>query len=201
MAAQYNRKDSYYEKAKSSGYRSRAAFKLIELNNKFHFLKSGVTVLDLGCWPGGWMQVAAQKVGRSGKVVGVDLVETDPFSEDWVQLVTGDARDEEVQVKLLEAGGGRFDVVLSDMSPKLTGIREVDFAATGGCADLALWVAQRMLNEGGTLIIKLFKSPDADQFVKTSRPLFNKVQRIELEATRRTSNEFYFVGTGFHISK
>src|SRR5262245_59654904 len=99
--AKHDRKDHYYEKAKDAGFRSRAAFKLIELNSRHHFLKSGSRVLDLGCWPGGWLQVAAQKVGRHGLVVGVDLVETEPLSEDQVRLVTGDVRDDAVQKQLL----------------------------------------------------------------------------------------------------
>lgn len=196
MSDGYNRKDHYYEKAKSSGYRSRAAFKLIELDQRYGLLKPGRKVLDLGSWPGGWVQVAAERVGPSGLVVGIDLVPVEPVGFDQVHLFTGDARDEGVVQAVLDRAGGRFDILISDMSPKLTGIKEADQAGTVGCAELALWLCQQVVRAGGNFVAKVFKGGDTDAFVKAARPLFNKLARVELDSTRKTSNEFYVIGLG-----
>jgi 23S rRNA (uridine2552-2'-O)-methyltransferase len=197
MSGGYNRTDHLYHKAKEEGYRSRASFKLLEMNNRFRLLKKGGRVLDLGAWPGGWLQVAAEIVGSDGVVVGIDLVPIEPLPESNVHLLTGDARDEAVQAKAFAFAKGKFHVVLSDMSPKLTGIKEADRLGSVSCAELALHIAQQTLVGGGGLVIKLFKSPEAEEFVKMMRPMFNKVTRSELDATRNTSNEFYVIGTGF----
>ncbi len=200
MAKQYQRKDHLYQKAKDEGYRSRAAYKLIELDKRFELLKRGSTVLDLGAWPGGWLQVAAERVAHSGTVVGIDLQMIDPLPEPWVRLLCGDARDEEMRRALRELAPRGYSTVLSDMSPKLTGIREADSVGTVACGELALFIAQAVLAEEGKLAIKLFKSNESEQFVKSMRSMFNTVKRVELDATRSSSNEFYVVGIGFKNS-
>lgn len=192
----YDRKDAYYRKAREEGYRSRAAFKLIELDKRFHLLRRRFRVLDLGAWPGGWLQVAAAKVGPGGLAVGIDLVDIETLPDANVRTFMGDVSDPEVMGVAREAAGGGFDLVLSDMSPKLSGIKELDAAATVHCAEVAREVAKAMLRPGGNLVIKLFKSGESDRFVKDSRSLFGKVQRVELDSTRKSSNEFYFVGLG-----
>ena len=197
LSKEYQRKDYLHQRAKDEGYRSRASYKLIELDKRFNLLRSGLKVLDLGAWPGGWLQVVARKLGNSGVIVGIDLQKIEDFGGDNVHLICGDARDEENLQAMLSLAGGRFDLVISDMSPKLTGIREVDSAATVGCAELALYLAQQSLRQGGNLVIKLFKSNDSEQFVKSMRPMFNKVKRVELDATRSSSNEFYVLGFEF----
>ena len=197
MSKEYERKDHLYLKAKEEGYRSRAAYKLIELDKRFGLLKHGSRVVDLGAWPGGWLQVAAKKVGNSGLVVGIDLQKIEDLGKNNVKLITGDARDEENIQAMQSLAGGKFDLVLSDMSPKLSGVREVDSAASVGCAELALFIAQQLVKTGGNLVIKLFKSNDSEMFVKSMRPMFNKVKRVELDATRSSSNEFYVLGLGF----
>jgi 23S rRNA (uridine2552-2'-O)-methyltransferase len=154
-------------------------------------------VLDLGAWPGGWLQIAAQKVGAHGVVVGIDLQKIEDFGAANVKLVCGDARDEENLAQVRTLAGSKFDLVLSDMSPKLSGIREVDSAGAVGCAELALYIAGETLKEGGNLVIKLFKSNESEMFVKSMRPMFNTVKRIELDATRTSSNEFYVIGLGY----
>jgi 23S rRNA (uridine2552-2'-O)-methyltransferase len=160
-------------------------------------LRAGGAVLDLGAWPGGWLQVAAEAVGPSGKVVGVDLVAIDPMEASHVSLITGNVSLPEVQNEAFKLAEGKFDVVLSDMSPKLTGIKEVDRNGALACADLAWEIATKTLAPEGVLVVKVFKSAEAEQFVKTIRPRFNKVVRSELDATRKTSNEFYVVATGY----
>ena len=197
MSGSYNRKDHLYKRAKEEGFASRASFKLIELNKRFSILKQGAKVLDLGCWPGGWLQVASERVGPRGMVVGIDLVPTETLSLSNVKTITGDARSEEVIEQAIHLGGSRFDVVLSDMSPKLTGIKEADQAGTVACAELALEAADRLLRPGGDLLIKVFKGNDTEQFVKSARSRFNATSRVELDSTRKTSNEFYLVFRGF----
>lgn len=194
MSGSYDRKDHFYNLAKSEGFRSRASFKLKELNKKYGLLKPGFKVADLGAWPGGWMQVASQAVGRRGLVVGIDLVEIEDFGQDNVKCITGDVRDDEVIAKAKEMAGGAFDLILSDMSPKLSGIKEVDRYGAVGCAELALWASSQLLKEGGSIVIKVFKSNETEEFIRELRKHFKKVVRSELDSTRKTSNEFYVIG-------
>lgn len=197
MSGNYDRKDHLYQRAKDEGYRSRAAFKLLELDKKYGLLKAGAKVLDLGCWPGGWLQVAAKQVGSSGIVVGIDLVAIEPLNAANVIAIAGDAReDQNIRQALRHAPGG-FDILLSDMSPKLSGIKEADQAGTVACAELALWAATQLLRKGGAFVCKVFKGNETEQFYRAARPQFDKLVRSELDATRKTSNEFYLIGFGF----
>ena len=198
MSSNYNRKDTYYHKAKEAGFRSRAAYKIIELDKYFKLLKEGAFVVDLGAWPGGWLQVASKAVGERGIVVGIDLVAVDPLPSKNVQLITGDLNSDEVRAQLLALlpAQSKYDVVLSDMSPKLCGIKEVDRYAEVACAELALSIAKDVLKPGGNLVMKVFKHDKTEAFYKTCNPFFTKVVRKELDATRTSSNEFYIVGMG-----
>ena len=192
--SEYNRKDHLYLKAKEEGYRSRAAYKLIELQDTYKIIKSGAHVLDVGAWPGGWTQVALDYVGQNGSVTAIDLVALDPIDDPRCKLLAGDARDLH---EILGSSEPTFDVVVSDMSAKLTGIKEADQAAAVGCAELALYVAQQMLKNNGSFAVKVFKGGDVEGFVKSTRPMFNKLVRSELKSSRNTSNEFYIIGLGF----
>jgi 23S rRNA (uridine2552-2'-O)-methyltransferase len=193
----YKRKDQFYEKAKSEGYRSRAAYKLQELDQKYHVLKPGKKVLDLGCWPGGWVQVAAKRVGQNGLVVGIDLTATDPLPFPQVTLLEGDVRDEESLEQARELAGGAYDVVLSDMSPKHTGIKEVDQPGTAHAVEMAFWVSSQLLKPGGSFVAKAFPSGDLDRFIPELKKAFAKFHRVGLKSTRKTSKEFYICCTGF----
>lgn len=197
MSSKYNRKDHLYHKAKESGYRSRAAYKLIEIQTAYGIIPKGGQVLDVGAWPGGWTQVALEYVGPNGSVTGVDLQEVEPIEDPRCSLLVGDARDLDT---LLAREGLQFDCVISDMSPKLTGIKEADQAGSVGCAELALYVAAQFLEDGGNFVAKVFKGGDVETFVKNARPMFNKLIRTELKSTRKTSNEFYVIGLGFKRS-
>lgn len=189
--ANYDRKDTYYIKAKEEGYRSRAAYKLLEINEKFKIFHPTSKVLDLGAWPGGWLQVAKKLCGEKGFVAGIDLVEIEPIKE--VYTVCGDACDDEKILELLNKAGSKFDVVMSDMSSKLTGIKEADQAAISGILELALFVTQKTLKKNGTFIAKVFKGGQIDSVIKEAQKLFKTVKRTELKSTRKTSNEFYIV--------
>lgn len=194
MSKPYDRKDLHYREAKAQGYRSRAALKLIELDDTYGILRSGLSVLDLGAWPGGWLQIAAERVGSAGRVVGIDLVAIDELSYPNVSLIQGDVRDD-ASISAIKDANKRalFDVILSDMSPKLTGIREADIAGSVGCAELAAFVATQLLKPGGTLVIKVFKGGEVDTFVREIRKAFQKVIRSRLDTTRTSSNENYLI--------
>ena len=187
----YERKDAFYKKAKREGYRSRSAYKLLELNREFHFLKPGDRVLDLGSWPGGWVQVAAALVGKTGRVVGIDLVGLDPLPLANVTLLQGDATDPAQQEKLLSLLGGPADVLLSDMAPKLSGIREVDEARSMALCRAALACALVLLRPGGTLLLKVFMGPEYNVFLAELRAAFATVKATRPEATRKGSAETY----------
>jgi len=194
----YNPKDAYYKKAKQEGYRSRAAYKLVELQQRFRLIKAGDIVVDLGAAPGGWLQVAARYAGPSGKVIAVDLQPIQRFHVRNIELVQGDVTDNAVQQRIKEIAGGPVDCVLSDLAPRLSGIRDAD---TARCLDLnrsALDVAARLLKPGGAFLVKSFVNPELQAFTLELKKFFSSVQRTRPEATRQASSELYFCATGFH---
>ncbi len=200
----YKPNDVYYKKAKREGYRSRAAYKLIELQQRFHLMKAGDRVVDLGAAPGGWLQVAAQCVGPSGKVVGVDLQPIHPFASPSIAIVQGDIADMAVQEKIKQLLGGSADCVLSDLAPRLSGIRDADVARCLELNQIALKVAAQLLRPGGSLLLKSFVSEELQPFTLQLKQFFSTVQRTRPEATRRGSSEVYFCATSFrpngHVS-
>lgn len=196
----YKRKDHFYEKAKREGLPSRAAFKLEEILDKYPLLKANSKVLDLGCWPGGWLKVLGERVSLKSLIVGIDLNETPCFGFDQVKTIVGDIFSEEVLQSAVDMASGEFDLVLSDLSPKLTGIKEQDVS---NCLDLherVLEVCRYALISGGALVMKVFKNQRTEEFVKSLNPVFNRVTRFELESTRKSSNEFYVIASGFKRS-
>lgn len=194
----YKPRDVYYKKAKQEGYRSRAAYKLVELQRRFRLFKPGQFVVDLGAAPGGWLQVAANCVGASGKVVGVDLQPMDKFGARNIILVQGDIGSEETQTEIKKHSGGPVHCVLSDLAPKLSGIRDADAAR---CLELnltALRVAAQLLRPKGSLLVKSFISDDLHAFTRELKEYFRVVERTRPEATRQGSSEFYFCAKDFH---
>lgn len=192
----YQRKDAFYARAKHAGYRSRAAYKLAELAPRYRLIEPGHHVVDLGAWPGGWLQVAARLTGPDGVVVGVDLQPIDPLGG-VVSTITGDARDSGVQEQIRARCGGRVDVVLSDMASKLSGVRDRDTAQAIELAESALTVADRLLAPGGRLLLKLFTAPETDAVVAAARRRFRTVKITRPDATRKGSAEHYLVCLGF----
>lgn len=193
----YRRKDAFYVRAKAEGYRSRAAFKLEQLDRRFHLFRPGERVVDLGAWPGGWVQVAARAVGSHGGVVGVDLRRVDPLREPNVTLVLGDVTRPDVQEQVSIACGGRADVVLADLAPKLTGIRAQDMSRAYALAQQALQIATALLRPGGRFVVKLFAADELSAYLTNLRACFATVQTTRPEATRKGSAELYAVGIGF----
>jgi 23S rRNA (uridine2552-2'-O)-methyltransferase len=196
----YDRKDTFYRRAKQEGYRARSAYKLLELNREFHFLKPGGLVIDLGSWPGGWVQVAAELVGKTGKVIGIDLVALEPLPFANVTLLQGDATDPAQQEKILTLLGGPADVLLSDMAPKLSGIKEVDDARAMELCRAALACARVLLRPGGILVLKVFMGPEYKKFLLEMRALFATVKTTRPEATRKGSAETYVFAAGLKRS-
>jgi len=193
----YNPQDSYFKKAKQEGYRSRAAYKLLELQQRYRILKAGDGVIDLGAAPGGWLQVAAKVVGPNGRVIGVDFDSIHPLPERNIILLNGDIRSGELQRRIQELLGGPADCVLSDLAPKLSGIRDADMARCLELNRTALAVARQLLRRGGLLLVKSFISDDLQLFTAELKQHFSAVQRTKPEATRQGSSEFYFFAKGF----
>jgi 23S rRNA (uridine2552-2'-O)-methyltransferase len=193
----YKPHDHYFKKAKQEGYRSRAAYKLAELQQRFRLLRPGYFVVDLGAAPGGWLQVAAEIVGPAGKVIGVDLQAIETFRGPNILLLQGDITEAETQGKINELFGGPVHCVLSDLAPKLSGIRDAD---TAHCLDLngaALAAATGLLRRGGALLVKSFISEELQAFTLELKKCFSSVQRTRPEATRQGSSEFYFYAKDF----
>lgn len=188
--------DRYFKKAKQEGYRSRAAYKLLELQQRLRLLRAGDAVVDLGAAPGGWLQVAAKIVGQNGKVIGVDLQLIKPFSQHNIVVFEGDITAAKAQAKIKELLGRKADCVLSDLSPKLSGIRDADMARCLELNRTALRVALEILRTGGTMLIKSFISEDLQLFTDELKQYFSSVQRTKPEATRQGSSEFYFCAKG-----
>lgn len=193
----YKPQDSYFKKAKQEGYRSRAAYKLLELQQRYRVIKPGDKVIDLGAAPGGWLQVAAKIVGQNGRVIGVDLQPIQPLPERNVILLSGDITSKEIQRQITTLLGGPANCVLSDLAPKLSGIRDADMARCLELNRTALAVATELLRPGGTLLVKSFISDDLQTLTAELKQDFSAVQRTKPEATRHGSSEFYFYAKGF----
>jgi 23S rRNA (uridine2552-2'-O)-methyltransferase len=180
--------DAYVRKAKARGYRSRAAFKLLEINDKERFLRPGAVVVDLGAAPGSWSQVAAEKVLPRGKVIAVDLLEIAPIS--GVTVLRGDFRDSGVPGALQ---GAKADVVLSDLSPNLSGIPNVDQARSAELSFATLDLCAKSLKDDGVLVLKAFHGEAFDEVLARLKRQFGKVAVLKPGASRGESRETYVV--------
>ncbi|MDH4285933.1 MAG: 23S rRNA (uridine(2552)-2'-O)-methyltransferase RlmE [Gallionella sp.] len=187
--------DPFVQLAQKEGYRSRAAYKLLEIDAKDHLLKPGTVVVDLGATPGGWSQVAAAKVGRGGKVIALDLLPLDPLS--GVDFIQGDFR-EEAALKQLEdrLQGKPVGLVISDMAPNMSGVASADQARAMHLAELALEFALEHLKPDGSFLVKVFQGEGFEDFLKLMRSRFAKVVTRKPKASRDRSSELYLLGSG-----
>ncbi|HTR18226.1 MAG TPA: RlmE family RNA methyltransferase [Acetobacteraceae bacterium] len=185
--------DPYVAAARQQGWRSRAAFKLIELDDRFHLLNRGARVLDLGAAPGGWTQVAVKRGAAS--VLGVDLLRMDPIP--GATLMQGDFTDPDMPARLIEALGGPADVVLSDMAPNTTGHAATDHLRIIGLAEMALDFALQVLAPGGVFVAKVFQGGSERQMLEPMKKHFAVVRHAKPPASRKESSELYVVATGF----
>jgi len=186
-------RDPYVRQARDSGYRSRAAYKLIEIVEKDRLLRRGMTIVDLGAAPGSWSQVLAERVGPSGRIIAVDLSEMAPIP--GVVFIQGDFREDEVLERIETAlGGARCDLVLSDLSPNLTGVSDADQARSLHLCELALDFARKHLKQRGTLLVKAFQGTDYREFLASMRESFDTVLSRKPGASRDRSSEMYLLG-------
>lgn len=185
--------DPYAAEARAKGYRSRAAFKLIEIDDRFHLLRRGARVIDLGCAPGGWIQVALQR--DVGSIAGVDLLPVDPLAP--AAIVQGDFTEPDMGSRLVELVGGAPDLVLSDMAPNTTGHRKTDHLRIIALVEAAADFAIGVLKPGGAFVAKAFQGGETEGVLKLLRQHFADVRHVKPKASRSESAEVYLVATGY----
>jgi 23S rRNA (uridine2552-2'-O)-methyltransferase len=190
--------DEFVEKSRLEGYRSRAAFKLMELDRRDGVFARGMLVVDLGAAPGSWSQYAAERVGAEGRVVALDMLPMEPLA--GVDFLQGDFREEEV-LRRLEGSlaGAEASVVMSDMAPNLSGMSAVDQPRAMLLAELALGLASRVLTPGGTFVSKAFQGEGFDAFVRDVRAVFQTVRVRKPKASRARSREVYVLARGYSV--
>ena len=194
----YERKDHFHRRAQREGFRSRAAYKLDEIQTKHRLLRRGQRVIDLGCWPGGWLQVAARVVGPTGRVVGVDVAVVEPpIKNENVIALCGDLSDPDLATPLVEALGGRAEVLLSDAAPKLTGVRVTDRVREEAVLEAIEGLLPALLRAGGDLLLKVLEGPEAQGVERRIRAGFERARAVRPAATRRGSTERYLLARGY----
>ena len=192
----YDPRDAYYRKAKQAGLRARSAYKLEEIARRFALYRPGMTVLDLGAAPGGWLQILSRLVGPRGLVVGVDLQPIEPVAPN-VRTVVGDIHEPATQEAIRVLRAEAFDALTSDMAPKTTGIKDVDEARSVELVRTALHLCDAFLRPGGSLVAKVFEGGEFPALLGEFRQRFERVRPIRPEATRGRSFEIYVVAAGF----
>jgi len=191
---QNRKRDYYYKKAKEEKYRSRASYKLSQAVNKYHFMKRGDVVVDLGAAPGGWVQVAKKIVGNRGYVLGVDLEPIEPFPQANVRTIVGDITETETLQQILDFLPRKADVVISDASPNISGIWEVDHARQIDLSNQALKMALEVLGPSGNFFVKVFEGDMLGDFIRTVERHFEVVRVIKPKASRAKSSELFILG-------
>jgi 23S rRNA (uridine2552-2'-O)-methyltransferase len=189
------RRDQYRRLAKDQGYRARSAYKLLQMNRSYNIIKKGDKVVDLGCAPGGWLQVAMKEVGSSGKVIGVDLKPVTPVA--GATILQGSIENPNVLSKVAEILGCKADVILSDMAPNVSGVWDIDHARQISLSTIALGFARRVLRVGGSSVFKIFEGEMLKEFKSELRKSFGKVLLSKPSASRQESSELYIVCLDF----
>ncbi|WP_219063835.1 23S rRNA (uridine(2552)-2'-O)-methyltransferase RlmE [Pseudomonas sp. UMAB-08] len=188
--------DPYVKMAQKDGYRSRASYKLLEIQEKDRLIRPGMTVIDLGAAPGGWSQVTSRLIGGQGRLIASDILEMDSIPD--VTFIQGDFTEDTVLAQILEAvGNTQVDLVISDMAPNMSGLAAVDMPRAMFLCELSLDLAGRVLRPGGDFLVKIFQGDGFDAFHKSVRQVFDKVQMRKPAASRDRSREQYLLGRGF----
>ncbi|RMR11628.1 Ribosomal RNA large subunit methyltransferase E, partial [Pseudomonas savastanoi pv. glycinea] len=188
--------DKYVKMAQKDGYRSRASYKLLEIQEKDKLIRPGMTVIDLGAAPGGWSQVTSRLIGGQGRLIASDILEMDSIPD--VTFIQGDFTEDKILEQILEAvGNTQVDLVISDMAPNMSGLSAVDMPRAMFLCELALDLAGRVLRPGGDFLIKVFQGEGFDVYHKDIRKLFDKVQMRKPSSSRDRSREQYLLARGF----
>jgi 23S rRNA (uridine2552-2'-O)-methyltransferase len=188
--------DEYVKRARAAGYRSRASYKLLEINERFNLLRPGAVVVDLGAAPGGWCQVVAEKVGASGTIIGLDLLEMEPVL--GVTFIQGDFTEAEPFEALLSILDGRpVDLVISDMAPNLSGVKDIDQPRSAHLVELSIDFADQVLKPGGALVCKCFEGHGIQEIRQLYQARYKSVVNFKPKASRDKSRELYIVGQKF----
>jgi 23S rRNA (uridine2552-2'-O)-methyltransferase len=188
------KRDYYYKKAKDEKYRSRAAYKLLQAVKKYNFMKYGDVVVDLGAAPGGWIQAAMKIVGGKGFILGVDIKPIEPFSVSNVQTIVGDIRAQDTRQRIIELIQRKADVVVSDVSPNISGVWELDHARQIDMAQKALEIATEALKSNGNFFAKVFQGDMLNDFILKMKKRFDVVKIIKPKASRARSSEIFILG-------
>jgi 23S rRNA (uridine2552-2'-O)-methyltransferase len=189
-----HKRDYFYRRAKEEQLRSRAAYKLLEMIEKYGLIQEGDVVVDLGAAPGGWMQVALKAAGESGFILGVDTKEIKPFEATNSRSIVADITDQSIVENIKDFLPGSADVVVSDVSPNISGIWEVDHARQIDLARRSLFIAATILKSGGNFFAKIFQGDLLDDFISETRLQFEDVRLIKPKASRRKSSELFILG-------
>ncbi len=190
---QNRKRDYYYQKAKAENYRSRSTYKLSQTAKKYRFIRRGDIVVDLGAAPGGWIQAARKIVGKTGFVLGVDLKPIAPFPQEYVRTIVADLTAHETLGQILDFLPGKADVVISDASPNISGVWEVDNARQIDLASQALEIALSVLRPSGNFFVKVFEGDMLPGFVRTVKKHFDEVKVVKPKASRAKSAEMYLL--------
>ncbi|MFJ2715102.1 MULTISPECIES: 23S rRNA (uridine(2552)-2'-O)-methyltransferase RlmE [unclassified Pseudomonas] len=188
--------DPYVKQAQKDGYRSRASYKLLEVQEKYKLIRPGMSVVDLGAAPGGWSQVTSRLIGGQGRLIASDILEMDSIPD--VTFIQGDFTQDAVLAQILEAvGNSQVDLVISDMAPNMSGTPEVDMPKAMFLCELALDLAERILKPGGNFVIKIFQGEGFDVYLKDARRKFDKIQMLKPDSSRGSSREQYMLAWGY----
>ncbi len=194
--------DEYVKKSQQDGYRSRAVYKLEEIQQKDKLIKPNMNIIDLGAAPGGWSQYAVKLVGKKGRVIASDILDIDPLP--FVEFIKGDFTEQSVLDEIIgvleknDAKNNKLDVVISDMAPNISGVESIDLPRSIYLCELALEMAREVLKPGGSLVVKLFQGQGSDEYLRDVRSSFRQVKIRKPKASRARSKEVYVVARNFH---
>jgi len=191
------KREHYYKQAKKDGYRARSAYKLKQINKKYNLIKNGDIVVDLGAAPGGWSQITKKIIGPNGKIVGVDILKIKPIEK--ITFIKGDMTKSETIDEIIENLNGKYaDVIISDMSPDISGNYDVDHARSIFLCQMALETSKKILKENGNFLCKVFDGRDLEDFIKDLKDNFSFVKRFSPQASRKSSSELYLIAKDFY---
>lgn len=186
------KKEHFYKEAKRVGYRARSAFKLKQIDRRFNIFSKTDTVVDLGAAPGGWSQVTKELIGKNGKIIGVDILPIKPIED--VEFIQGDITDKEIQNKIINRlNNSLADVVISDISPDISGNYSIDQSRSLWLCEQAFNVARILLKPGGIFVCKIFEGPDINNFINEVKKYFDLVKKFSPKASRKRSSEIYII--------